>query len=52
MFPIEQTCLKIYIGMTAIARGEVMQKMPRIENEAWTKGWINQKIDKNHTKNT
>ena len=46
MFPIEQTCLKNLYWYDSNSKRGSNAENARIENEAWTKGWANQKIDK------
>ena len=46
MFPIEQTCLKNLYWYDSNSKRGSNAVNARIENEAWTKGWVNQKINK------
>ena len=42
IFPIEQTCLSNLYWYDTDSDRNSNAKIARVENEAWTKGWVNQ----------
>ena len=44
-FPIEKTCISDAYWFDAREPGQSIAKITMLENEAWTKGWVDQKKD-------